>query len=46
MPNAGSAMATLPSLTLTTMFENAPAALGVPDNLPVDVLKLAQAGLF
>jgi hypothetical protein len=38
----------LPSLTLTTTFEYVPtlALVGVPESWPVDVLKLAHAGLF
>ena len=35
-----------PSLTLIEMFENVPAAVGVPDSCPVVVLKVAQAGMF
>ena len=46
--NAGSEAVELPSLTLMRMFENVPvcALLGVPDNRPVVVLKVAQAGRF
>ncbi len=38
----------MPSLTAMTMFEYVPtcAAVGVPDNWPVLVLKVAQVGLF
>ncbi len=35
-----------PSLTLIEMFVHKPTELGVPLNLPVVVLKLAQVGLF
>jgi hypothetical protein len=34
----------LPSLTEMRMFENVPAAVGVPLRRPVLLLKLAQAG--
>jgi hypothetical protein len=46
--NAGSDVVALPSLALITMFAYEPtfAAVGVPDNWPVLVLKVAQAGLF
>jgi hypothetical protein len=46
--NAGSEAVELPSLTRMTMFEYVPVCvlLGVPDSLPVVVLKAAQAGLF
>jgi hypothetical protein len=37
-----------PSVTLIVMLENVPTldAVGVPVSFPVDVLKLAHAGLF
>jgi hypothetical protein len=46
--NAGSEAVEVPSLTLILMFEKVPvcALLGVPDSLPVVVLKAAQAGLL
>jgi hypothetical protein len=48
MLKAGSEAETLPSLTLTTMFEYVPtlAASGVPEILPVVVLNVAQEGLL
>jgi len=46
MVNAAREVVVLPSLTRITMPELTPAAVGVPDNLPVLVLKLAQPGLF
>jgi hypothetical protein len=47
-PKAGSEAVALPSLARITMFEYVPtfAAKGLPDNVPLDVLKLAQAGLL
>jgi len=36
----------LPSLTEITMLLFVPVALGVPESLPVDVLKVAHDGLF
>ena len=46
--NAGRDALAEPSLTLITMFEYEPtsAAAGVPESRPVDVEKLAQAGLL
>jgi len=46
--NAASEALALPSLTLMTMLLVVPmfAAAGVPVSLPVDVLKVAQDGLF
>ncbi len=44
--NAGNAVLATPSLTLITMPEWTPAEAGVPLNLPVVVLKLAQEGLL
>ncbi len=48
MENAARAVLVLPSLTLIVTPEKAPTspAAGVPDSLPVDVLKVAHAGLF
>jgi len=38
----------VPSLTLIAMFASVPAfpLAGVPESVPVDVLKLAQEGMF
>jgi len=44
--NALSAVDVLPSLTLIWMLLNVPVEDGVPESLPVDVLKLAHDGLF
>src|SRR4029434_9255715 len=45
--NVGSeAVPTLASLTAITMPECTPALAGVPESLPVVVLKVAQDGLF
>src|SRR5262245_30978182 len=44
--NAGRDEVNLPSLTVIEMPLNVPAAVGVPDNLPVVVLNVAHAGLF
>ncbi len=44
--NAGSELVLAPSLTLIWMFVQRPTAEGVPYRRPVDVLKLAQLGLF
>ncbi len=43
---ASSATLVVPSLTVMALFEYVPtcAPLGVPDNLPLAVLKLAQVG--
>ena len=48
IPNAGSDVVRVPSLTLITMPDYAPtfALVGVPVSAPVAVLKLAHAGLF
>ena len=45
---AGNDELAVPSLTLITMFEYVAmsAAVGVPESLPVEVLNVAQAGLF
>ena len=45
---AGSDAVALPSLTVMTMFENVPILpdAGVPESLPVDVLKLIHEGRF
>ena len=42
--NVGNDVLAVPSLTLMTMPACVAAAVGVPLNRPVDVLKLAQAG--
>src|SRR5438045_3799752 len=44
--NAGSDAEALPSLTPITMFENVPAAVGVPCSWPVVALNVAQVGRF
>ena len=46
MENAGSEAVAVPFVTEMTMFEYVPTApsCGVPDNMPVEVLKLAHAG--
>ena len=46
--NAASALLTVPSLTLITMFAKVPiwACVGVPESWPVVALKLAQDGWF
>jgi hypothetical protein len=46
--NAGSETLVMPSLTPMMMFAYVPAEVlaGVPDRVPVLVLKLAQAGMF
>ena len=46
--NAGSELVCTPSLTLMTMFEYVPTWLleGVPESIPVEVLKLAHDGMF
>lgn len=48
MENEDNEVVALPSLTRITMFEYVPtcALVGVPDKRPVDVLKLAHAGLL
>ena len=48
MAKAGSELVCTPSLTLMTMFEYVPTWLldGVPDSVPVEVLKAAQLGAF
>src|SRR5450432_2828941 len=48
MENAASALEVVPSLTLITMFEYVPtfAAPGVPDNVPVVLLKVSHEGRF
>src|SRR5215471_6028753 len=43
--NAGSDADSCPSLTPITMFENVPAAAGVPLSCPVPVLNVAHDGL-
>ena len=42
--NAGNEAVAVPSLTLIATFANVPAAVGVPCNWPVVLLKLAHAG--
>src|SRR5512138_732464 len=44
--NADNDFESVPSLTLMTMLLCVPVAVGVPDNVPVEVEKLAQLGLF
>jgi|SRR5579883_1599300 len=44
MLNAGRDADPTPSLTVMTMFENAPTAAGVPESRPVEVSKAAQDG--
>ena len=44
--NGASAALDLPSLTPIVIPLLVPAALGVPDNFPVDVLNVAHEGLF
>lgn len=44
--NAGSEAVDDPSLTLMMMLEKVPVLLGVPESLPVVVLKVAQLGRF
>ena len=44
--NAANDFESLPSLTLMTMLLCVPVAVGVPDNVPFEVEKLAQLGLF
>jgi hypothetical protein len=48
MLKAPNAALCVPSLTLMPIFEYVPVWLlvGVPDSNPVEVLKVAQAGLF
>ena len=46
MENAVSDALAWPSLTLIRTFEKDPVEAGVPESLPVEALKLAQAGLF
>lgn len=44
--NGASAALADPLLTEITIFEYVPAAVGVPDSVPVAMLKVAQAGMF
>src|SRR4051812_39069738 len=44
--NGASDVVAIPSLTLMTMFEYKPSAVGVPDSVPDVVEKLAHEGLF
>jgi hypothetical protein len=44
--NADNDFESLPSLTLMMILLCVPVAVGVPDNVPVEVEKLAQLGLF
>ncbi len=48
MENAGSEAPWVPSLTLMTMLDVVPRSLleGMPPSSPVEMLKLAQDGLF
>jgi hypothetical protein len=46
IPNAGKDAVKRPSLTVMTMFENEPAALGVPLKRPLAVSNVAQLGRF
>jgi len=48
MLNADSEADWVPSLTLITMFENVPTSelAGVPVRAPVELLNLAQEGMF
>src|SRR6516164_6189045 len=48
MAKAGSALDACPSLTLMMMLPKVPVCtlVGVPDNVPLAILKLAHAGLF
>ena len=44
--NAGSEAVAVPSLTLMMMLLKVPAAVGVPFRRPVELLNVAQVGLF
>ena len=46
MLNVGRDAFVTPSVAVMMMLEKTPAAVGVPESLPVDVLKIAHAGLF
>lgn len=44
--NEGSEVDETPSVATIMIDENVPAAVGVPESKPLDVLKLAHAGLL